>query len=338
MNLRFLTLVVGLVTGLVSHSASAQASAPTQGGEVNLVRATATTMELSFGTFGTGQGRVVAIAAAQRGVPVPLTVVDNQFYTAATTYGQGTALGKGYIIYNGSGHSITVTGLQPSTYYYVTNAEYNADGASIMYNTRGSSMGTATRAAPSIPAPLPVELTAFTGAVDGRNMATLSWATASERNTAYFALERSADGNAFAEAGQLKAAGTSSQPLAYQWPDPQPLLRATYYRLRQADRNGEVHYSAVVLLVPHQAKNIDVYPNPSAGQQMQLLMQGYENNVLSLKLSDAIGRPVMTQQVTPASEHYLAPLPLPLELAAGTYILTLTGSGSPVQKRIVVSN
>lgn len=338
MNLRFLALVVGLAAGLASHTASAQVTAPSRGGEVSLIRATSTTMELSFGTYGTGQGRVVAIAATEGQPTTPLAAVDGQFYTAAPAYGQGAVLGKGYVIYNGAGHSATVTGLQPNTYYYVTDAEYNADGSSIIYNTRGSSMGATTRVAPPAPAPLPVELTAFTGAVDARNMASLRWNTASERNTAYFAIERSADGNAFAEASQVAAAGSSTQPLAYQWPDPQPLARPTYYRLRQADRNGEIHYSATVLLVPHQAKQVDVYPNPSAGRTVQLLMQGYSNEPVLLRLSDALGRPVFAQQVTPATEYYLAPLPLPAGLAAGTYFLTLAGSGSPVQKRIVVSN
>lgn len=340
MRLRLLSLLLGLAAGLPGRAARAQVAAPSQGGEVNLVRSTATTMELSFGTTGTGTGRIIAIAATVGGVLVPLVASNDQFYTAAAAYGQGAALGNGYVIYNGSGHSVVVTGLQPSTYYYVTDAEYNTDGSSIAYNTYGNSMGTTTRAAPPVPAPLPVELTAFTGVVDAHNLASLRWTTASERNTAYFALERSADGKAFAEADRVAAAGTSSQPLAYQWPDPQRLFRPTYYRLRQADRDGTVHYSGVVTLAPAPpaAQRIELYPNPSAGRPVQLLLQGFEGASLALSLSDALGRPVLAQALTLNDARYLAPLSLLQGLPLGTYFLTITGSSSPIQRRIVVSD
>ncbi|AWM34704.1 T9SS type A sorting domain-containing protein [Hymenobacter nivis] len=340
MNFRFLTLVVGLVAGLVSHQALAQVVAPSQGGEVSVIHVTATTMELSFGNSGNGQGRMVAIAATQGGMPVPLAATDGRFYNAATAFGQGAPLGTGYVLYSGTGHTLTVTDLQPNTYYYITNAEYNTDGTAIAYNTRGSSMATSTRIASAAPGPLPVELTAFAGTVDTRDMVQLRWATATERNTSYFALERSTDGILFTEADRVTAAGTSTQLLAYKWPDPRKLTVPTHYRLLQADNDGAVHYSNVITLSPTlpEAQHIEVYPNPSAGQPLQLHLQGFGGKSLTIQLSDAMGRPVMAQALTPAEAQYLAPLALPQGLAPGTYLITLTGFGSPIQKRIVVSN
>ena len=347
MHLRFLTFLLLLAAGLPFRAVLAQATAPTQGGDVSVILVTATTMELHFGTNGTGQGRVVAMAVSEGGMPVPLAAADGRVYTASTVYGKGDALGQGYAVYSGPDGSATITGLQPATYYYITNAEYNTNGSSIAYNTLGTSLSTSTQNAPpaSIPveATLPVELTDFTGTVDARGMAVLHWATAVERDINYFALERSADGIAFAEADQVAAAGTSSQRLAYQWPDPQRLARPTYYRLRQADRDGAVHYSAVVILTPpaprvRLARMIEVYPNPSAGQLVHLLLQGFEGEALTLHLADALGRPVFAQALTPTEVQCRAQLALPAGLSPGTYVITLAGSGSPVQKRLIVSN
>jgi hypothetical protein len=344
MRLHFLLLLLCLAAGSFTRTASAQVVAPSQGGGVSILRATATTMELSFGTLGNGQGRVLAIAEANRGMPVPLRAADGNFYTANTTYGQGSALGEGYVIYNGSGHSITVTGLKPSTSYYFTNAEYNTDGTTILYNAYGTGMLTTTRSAPATivptPVPLPVELVSFVGTVNASNVATLRWTTASERNSAYFALERSVNGTTFTEIGRVAAATTSNQTLAYQWSDSQQLLNSTYYRLQQVDHDGTVHYSSVITLAPtlQTVRLIDVYPNPSAGQVMQLIVQGYDRETLILKVSDTTGRTVLTQTLTPTNTQYSSPLPLPQNLASGTYILTLAGSSNPIQKRIVVSN
>jgi hypothetical protein len=265
---------------------------------------------------------------------------NGQFYTGNSAYGQGNALGAGFVVYSGTGHSATVTGLRPGTFYYITNAEYNSDGTSIAYNTRGTSMSVATRSAPV--APLPVELTAFSGTLDARNRATLRWSTATEHNSDYFALERSPDGVAFAEVGRVQAAGFSTQPLAYQWPDPKPLEQRTYYRLRQTDRSGAVSFSQAITLVPtaRVARQLELYPNPSAGEPIKLLAASYDGEVLALRITDVLGRLLVTQTLRPTEALYLAPLPLPAGLSPGTYLLTLaiTNNPTPIQKRFVISD
>jgi hypothetical protein len=328
--------LVGIVASLYSHPTLAQVSAPTKGGGVGVVRVTATSMELNFGTNGTGQGRVVAIAATSDGMPVPLAAVDGQTYNAATTYGMGDTLGKGYVVYNGSDHKVTVNGLKPNTYYYITNAEYNADSTSIAYNTYGTSTARATSNVQA--SPLPVELTSFTGSVDAHNAAVLRWVTAFEGNTAYFALERSTDGTSFSEAGRVTAAGSSNQTIPYQWIDPQTLENTTYYRLRQVDHDGTPSYSSIVVLVPtpHISRLIEVYPNPSAGHEVKLLLHGYKNEAITLRLTNTLGRLVLVQSLVPTDTHFVVPLSLSQGLAPGTYILSLLGN-TPVQKRLVVS-
>ncbi|MFC7670366.1 hypothetical protein ACFQT0_25610 [Hymenobacter humi] len=150
---RIFIILLFLAARLFSNTAQAQVAAPSQGGTVSIVRVTASTMDLEFGASGTGQGRVVAMAPTVGGMPVPLVAADGRFYTGNAAFGQGTALGAGHVVYSGTGHSATVTGLQPNTYYYITNAEYNASGASIAYNTRGTSIAMATRSAPPRPCP-----------------------------------------------------------------------------------------------------------------------------------------------------------------------------------------
>ena len=335
-----LSLPLLLLSGLLStFTALAQVVAPSQGGEVGLTSLTPTTMELNFGVAGNGQGRVITVAPAPGWKSVRIAAVDNISYSANTVFGRGAALGEGYVVYNGTGHSVVVTGLQPNTVYCIADAEYNTDGTTILYNIRSSSLRLSTPAAPQLavatPTPLPVTLTSFTGIVDSRNFATLRWTTASEQNADYFALERSTDGATFIEGGRVAAGGSSSQPAAYTWADPQPLAYTTYYRLRQADHDGSARYSSVVTLAPRLARSVDVYPNPSAGQVVQVRLQGFDSEPLTLKLADALGRQVLNQTVTPSAASYQ--VPLPIGLATGTYFLTLSGNGTPLQKRLVVS-
>ena len=102
--------------------------------------------------------------------------------------------------------------------------------------------------APSLTAPLPVVLTAFSGqatAVGNR----LSWATAQEINSARFVVEASATGEAFAPLAPLAAAGNTTSLSTYVFVDAsEGALAASrrYYRLRQEDLDGKMTYSPVV--------------------------------------------------------------------------------------------
>ena len=64
--------------------------------------------------------------------------------------------------------------------------------------------------------PLPVALTAFTATAAGPAAVRLAWATASERNSAVFEVERSLDGRGFGRIGSVAAAGSSSAPRRYE--------------------------------------------------------------------------------------------------------------------------
>jgi hypothetical protein len=93
--------------------------------------------------------------------------------------------------------------------------------------------------------PLPVELVSFSAAPAPTGTA-LTWATASELNSAYFEVERSSDGARFAALGQVAGAGTSVQAHRYAYLDAPAPAGLSYYRLRQVDLNGSAHFSPVV--------------------------------------------------------------------------------------------
>lgn len=72
-----------------------------------------------------------------------------------------------------------------------------------------------------------MELVRFDAKAAGR-VAHLTWATASERNSAWFVMERSADGRDFRALGRVAAAGTTTAPHTYAWTDAAPLVGINY--------------------------------------------------------------------------------------------------------------
>jgi hypothetical protein len=171
-----------------------------------------------------------------------------------------------------------------------------------------------------------VTLLRFQAALQNEGEAVLRWATASEQNSAYFAVERSLDGQHFAEAGRLGAAGTTTQAHTYELRNPRRLTGLTYYRLRQVDLDGTATDSPVVTLSPtaREAAQVNVYPNPSAGAAVaRLALRGLDGKQVSVRVTDMLGRTVATRQLIPLGYQADAPLALLDNLPAGMYLVTV---------------
>ncbi|GAB3315876.1 hypothetical protein GCM10027511_26670 [Hymenobacter humi] len=164
---------------------------------------------------------------------------------------------------------------------------------------------------------LPVELVRFTAKSEVPATVRLDWATASEQNSAYFAVERSLDGILFQAIGQVAALGNSFAVHDYgltdaALPEGAALL---YYRLRQVDRDGRVAYSPVQAVVPaNKVARLALFPNPTkAATTLVGAAAGTTVQVL-----DALGRPVANATVDASGTANLA---LPAGLARGVYVV-----------------
>ncbi len=101
-----------------------------------------------------------------------------------------------------------------------------------------------TEGGPEGGAALPVELLSFTARPEGKEVL-LQWRTATELNNDYMAVEHSTDGRNFAEIGRRSGAGTTQEPQHYFLVHAHPADGLNYYRLRQADFDGQVNYFPV---------------------------------------------------------------------------------------------
>ena len=198
------------------------------------------------------------------------------------------------------------------------------------------SNNTATYSMPIDNRPLPVELVGFTAKVVRAVDAQLSWNTASERNSAYFEVQRSADGFTFASLARVTAQGNSTGPKAYDYTDagigtiPSGLL---YYRLRQVDRDGTASFSPVraVRFGAAMTPGITLFPNPTTATtrlDLSLLPTGtYQVQVL-----DNVGRAVLR---TTGEGGSIDVLDTRL-LANGIYLVQVRGSsGQQFIKRLL---
>lgn len=251
--------------------------------------------------------------------PVRCSYFDGRTYNSTTT---------------GMGNGATDTSegaLQPpaSNNGWVQTLNVVADKIYVLYIDNWSSTGQAfdltwqlTNGASLDCTTLPVELlsldaTARTSVID------VTWATASERNSDHFDVQRSADNEHFATMGTVGAAGDAQFRNDYLFVDEAPLKGANYYRLRQVDRDGTVEFTkTVVAFMGHGADSRPViFPNPATDVLNVAFNTPLDGSVV-LYVQDAVGRTVTQSAVVLLRGERTAVIPT-ADLANGWYNLRI---------------
>lgn len=178
---------------------------------------------------------------------------------------------------------------------------------------------------------LPAELLDFSGrATEGGNE--LSWTTASESNTDYFALERSTDGLTWTLLDRQTAAGTSSGRLSYRAFDAHP-ADLSYYRLRTVDLDNSSQLSRTISVERTRQKKLKILPNPTPGD-VRISLQVESSGEYRVRLRNLAGTLLEEQIWNTVPGTNLLELPLDAH-PAGCYFIQVSGTGTDLLERIV---
>jgi len=120
----------------------------------------------------------------------------------------------------------------------------------------------------------------------------LTWSTSSENNNQYFFIERSKNGIDFEPAGKVKGAGNSSQVVTYSFSDlnKNKVYTRYFYRLVQADLNGETAFSQVAVVTRNQEEKLFNLTSLSSS-----IVDHYFNMNLTSSVKNTLSYNVQTQ-------------------------------------------
>ena len=306
------------LTSSLLKAAGSTAQAPTATPYEVTAATTASSLTLSW-LPGNGAGRLVVLKEESAVAALPATL---SVYPASSVFKSGSQLAAGeYVVYSGTGNSVTITGLSGKTYHYRI-FEFNGSSAPV-YNTVENTSGSVV-----VSTPLPVKLLYFT-AKETKGSVVLTWATAQEADNEAFLVERSVDGQRYETVQRIAGAGNSTTTLVYTHTDNQlPPAARVYYRLKQVDIDGRFTYSGVVsVALKGEQSGLSVYPNPVGAQFRITLPAGATQGVLSI--FDAAGVLRTVQKISGTTTINSSPW------AAGTYYVQLQAGGKVFQQTIV---
>lgn len=156
------------------------------------------------------------------------------------------------------------------------------------------------------------------------NGVSIEWSTSQEINSKSFTVEKSRNGSTgWSEAGIVNAAGNSQVEKKYSLFDARPYSGINYYRIKQADRNGELRYSKVVMVKTDFVKTaISILSNPFQST-LKLSVTSDEVQEVTAKIMDIAGREVATEKWTTSAGDSRKDLNSTLRLQKGMYIISI---------------
>ncbi|SNC68319.1 Por secretion system C-terminal sorting domain-containing protein [Hymenobacter gelipurpurascens] len=123
------------------------AAEPTASGTLSASLVTSSSAQLNL----SGGDGTKYLVVGHLGSAVDADPVDATTYTADLAFGTGSVLGKGnFVVYNGTGNNITVTGLRPNTSYYFSVFAFNDNNTPYAENYLTTSPGTVELTTPAL--------------------------------------------------------------------------------------------------------------------------------------------------------------------------------------------
>ena len=201
----------------------------------------------------------------------------------------------------------------------------------------------------STAAPLPVQIASFAAIVAGASEADIRWSTVSEMNNYGFEVQKSSDrATGFQSiSGSFTAGnGTTNERHDYAYADKGYAAGATYYRLKQIDKDATVHYTESIQPsglngvtekkpLPTEYALSQNYPNPFNPSTVIEFALPRDTQV-KLEVFNVIGQKVMTlvDEVRPAGYH--AVRLDGKDLASGMYLYRLNTGNQTFMRKLLL--
>ncbi|WP_153797765.1 alpha-amylase family glycosyl hydrolase [Foetidibacter luteolus] len=180
---------------------------------------------------------------------------------------------------------------------------------------------------------LPVSWLGFTAQESANRSVLLKWSTSSEKNNAYYNVERSSDGSKYMAIGTVAAGNAPASVQRYSFTDKYPAAGINYYRIKQVDKDGKFDYSAVkTISFTGAEKTWQLYPNPARNATAVYAQANV--NAMQVVITNLAGKLLYnsTYRQVKAGQK----ISLPVNISKGVYFLRINSDGQTRTEKLVV--
>ena len=184
---------------------------------------------------------------------------------------------------------------------------------------------------------LPVQFTHINATQKGASVQ-VDWKVTTEQNIKQYVVEKSTNGINFVAIATQAANNINNS--SYTAMDNSPITGSNYYRVLSTDNNGKQQYSNVaVVKIGGKQSSISVYPNPIAGNVMNLQLENIAKGNYTIQLVNTQGSVVMQTKLQHAGGSGTQSIDLPNTLSSGNYVLkAVDEKGVVFTEKVVLSS
>jgi len=147
----------------------------------------------------------------------------------------------------------------------------------------------------------------------------VDWKVAAERNVRSYTVERSNDGNSFAAAGTVTAAGNNGIDNSYSFTEAAAPAATLFYRVKSTGNAGDIKYSSIVKIGAGNVKPVySISPNPVENGIANLQLKNQPAGRYLVRIIANNGQVLMERNILHAGGNSNQLLELPA-MASGTY-------------------
>lgn len=181
---------------------------------------------------------------------------------------------------------------------------------------------------------LPVTLTRFIAYQKNAGIQ-VEWTTLQEINMVRYEVERSLNGQQFTVVGTTAATGNNSGIAAYTFFDSRPYKGVSYYRIKMIERGDPKYSWTSKVNVTDKAENtVSIFPHPIIENSIALQLNLQKGNYM-ISLTNKQGQQIVTKAINHAGGYASENLVPVRPIAAGVYLVRISGRGINIIKKIV---
>ncbi len=178
---------------------------------------------------------------------------------------------------------------------------------------------------------MPVELISFAAEACGGQIC-VSWTTATEKNNAFFVLEKMNNNSEFVAIATIPSQGKNGNSrinLSYTSADVSPDAGLNYYRLKQVDHDSTFAYSPIAVFNKEMnALSLNVYPNPNNGE-FSVNVSGTPSSAV-LVIKNSFGETIQESMISGTTQVKLD------GVMPGVYFCMVNVNGEVISQRVVI--
>ncbi len=163
----------------------------------------------------------------------------------------------------------------------------------------------------------------------------LQWEMQKQDEVKFYEVQRSINSAAFAAVVDVPAKLISGV-VQYEWPDYDLISGNLAYRIKIVTIDGRISYSTIVNIRQDASEKIRVTPSLVTQQQVKLQLDRVSKGMYMAKLISQTGQLVYSTALNVSSENFSQDLRFPAAIAAGNYVLQVTGNKQTFSKPVMI--